>query len=62
MKRYRQAAIVDLVAHEAICSQDDLRHRLRARGFNATQATISRDVKDLQRVKRAADGAYDRPE
>ena len=62
MKRYRQAAIVDLVAHEAICSQDDLRHRLRARGFNATQATISRDVKDLQLVKRAADGAYDRPE
>ena len=62
MKHYRQAAILDLVSHEAICSQDDLRQRLRARGFNATQATISRDVKELQLVKRAADGAYERPE
>lgn len=61
MKRYRQSAILDLVSHEAICSQDDLRQRLRARGFHATQATISRDIKELQLVKRAADGAYRRP-
>ena len=61
MKRYRQAAILDLVSHEAICSQDDLGQRLRARGFHATQATISRDIKDLRLVKRASDGAYDRP-
>ena len=47
MKKYRQSAILDLVSHEAICSQDDLGKRLRARGFNATQATISRDIKDL---------------
>ena len=61
MKKYRQSAILDLVSHEAICSQDDLGKRLRARGFNATQATISRDIKDLDLVKRASDGAYDRP-
>lgn len=61
MKKYRQAAILDLVTHEAICSQEDLGKRLRARGFNATQATISRDIKELQLVKRARDGAYDRP-
>ena len=60
MKKYRQSAILDLVSHEAICRQDDLGTRLRARGFNATQATISRDIKDLELVKRASDGAYDR--
>ena len=60
MKRYRQSAILDLVSHDAICSQDALGRRLRARGFHATQATISRDVKELQLVKRAGDGAYER--
>lgn len=61
MKRYRQSAILELVSHQAICSQDDLGQRLRARGFHATQATISRDIKELQLVKRAVDGAYERP-
>jgi transcriptional regulator of arginine metabolism len=31
------------------------------RGFEATQATISRDIRDLGLVKRAGDGAYQRP-
>ncbi len=61
MKRYRQSAILDLVTQESVCSQDELCRRLRARGFHATQATISRDVKELRLVKRAADGAYQRP-
>ena len=61
MKRYRQSAILDLVAQEEIPSQDQLRRRLRAKGFNATQATISRDIKELGLVKRAADGAYRKP-
>ena len=61
MKRYRQSAILDLVSREAICSQDALGRKLRARGFHATQATISRDIKELQLVKRASDGAYERP-
>ena len=61
MKNYRQAAILDLVAGEVIGSQDQLRQRLRAKGFNATQATISRDIKELGLVKRAVDGAYQKP-
>ena len=61
MKRYRQSAILDLVSHDAICSQDVLGRQLRARGFHATQATISRDIKELQLLKRASDGAYERP-
>lgn len=61
MKRLRQAAILDLISREAITSQELLRRRLRARGFEATQATISRDIKELGLVKRAADGAYQPP-
>jgi transcriptional regulator of arginine metabolism len=61
MKRYRQSAILDLVSNDAICSQDALGRQLRARGFHATQATISRDIKELQLLKRASDGAYERP-
>ena len=61
MKRYRQSAILDLVSAEVICSQEELGVRLRALGFHATQATISRDIKELQLVKRASDGAYERP-
>lgn len=57
----RQAVILDLVDHERIASQHALRQRLRARGIAATQTTISRDLKTLGLVKRAADGAYARP-
>jgi len=57
----RQAAILDLVDRERIDSQRVLRQRLRARGIVATQTTISRDLKALGLVKRAADGAYARP-
>lgn len=58
MKSARQAAILEVVSREAIHSQEQLRRRLRAQGFQATQATLSRDIKDLGLVKRAADGAY----
>jgi transcriptional regulator of arginine metabolism len=57
----RQAVILDLVDHEQIASQHGLRRRLRSRGIVATQTTISRDLKALGLVKRAADGAYARP-
>lgn len=58
MKSLRQARILELVEREAITSQEQLRHRLRAEGLEATQATLSRDIRDLGLVKRAADGAY----
>lgn len=61
MKSRRQDIILELVDREAIPSQDALRRRLKARGFDATQATISRDIRDLGLVKRAIDGAYQRP-
>ena len=61
MKSWRQSQILDVVDHDAVASQDDLRRRLKARGIEATQATISRDLKELRLVKRAGDGAYVRP-
>jgi transcriptional regulator of arginine metabolism len=60
MKALRQATILEIVEQEAITSQEQLRERLRARGIEATQATISRDIRALRLVKRAADGAYRR--
>jgi len=60
MKARRQAAILELIDREPFHSQELLRRRLRARGFDATQATISRDISDLGLVKRAGDGAYQR--
>jgi transcriptional regulator of arginine metabolism len=61
MKAFRQSIVLDLVDREAISSQDQLRRRLHARGVDVTQATLSRDIKELGLVKRAADGAYSRP-
>lgn len=58
MKSRRLSAILDVVEHEAVRSQEQLRQRLMLRGFAVTQATLSRDIKELGLVKRAADGAY----
>src|SRR5262245_8633705 len=60
MKTRRQAVILELIDREPLRSQEQLRRQLRQRGFRATQATISRDIKDLGLVKRSGDGAYQR--
>lgn len=46
-KARRQHAILDLVAHERLASQDEIRGRLVHLGIDATQSTISRDVEEL---------------
>ncbi len=61
MKARRQAVILELVDRDPCHSQEELRRRLRQRGLDTTQATISRDIKELGLVKRAGDGAYQRP-
>lgn len=58
MKSRRQAVILDIVRRDAVRSQEQLRLRLAARGIDVTQATLSRDIRDLGLVKHAADGAY----
>lgn len=58
MKARRQSAILEVVEQEAVRSQEQLRQRLTQRGFDVTQATLSRDIKELGLVKRSSDGAY----
>ena len=58
MKARRQSAILDVVEQEPVRSQEQLRLRLSARGFDVTQATLSRDIKELGLLKRSSDGAY----
>lgn len=46
-KRARQAVILELVAHHVVASQEELRRLLAARALDVTQATLSRDIRDL---------------
>ena len=46
-KRLRQAAILDLISMYVIGSQEELRRRLGEREMDVTQATLSRDLRDL---------------
>ena len=61
MKARRQSVLLELIDREPLHSQELLRRRLHQRGFEATQATISRDIAELGLVKRSGDGAYQRP-
>jgi len=56
MKQLRQRAIRDLVEQRPIRTQQELAAALRDRGFRTTQATISRDIAELQLVKARRDG------
>ena len=59
MKTRRHARILDLIGEYPIETQDELLTRLKEEGYKATQATISRDIKDLRLVKTlASDGKY----
>lgn len=59
MKSARQIAILEIIAEQAIETQEELADALRNHGFQVTQATVSRDIKELRLVKAlSADGAY----
>lgn len=47
----RQLKILEIIAKYDIDTQEDLVAKLRAEGFNVTQATVSRDVKDMNIIK-----------
>lgn len=51
MKNDRQEKILAIISEESIETQEQLIHRLRERGIPSTQATISRDIKQLHLVK-----------
>jgi len=50
-KTLRQRAILESLKHGTFASQDDLQRLLRKRGFKVGQATLSRDIRDLNLSK-----------
>ncbi|HTV65429.1 MAG TPA: hypothetical protein VMD98_07485 [Bryocella sp.] len=52
-KTLRQRAVLDVLKHGVIASQEDLQRLLRKRGFKVGQATLSRDIRDLNLSKTA---------
>ena len=51
MKTRRHAKILELIKEHDIDTQDELLRYLRESGFDVTQATVSRDIKELRLVK-----------
>ncbi len=59
MKSSRQKKILELISQKICVTQDDLTQGLREMGFDVTQSTVSRDIKELKLLKgRDADGNY----
>ena len=59
MKKGRHSLIVDLIQRKPISTQEELLQELRAMGYSVTQATVSRDIKDLKLIKILSDnGKY----
>lgn len=59
MKNDRQSQLLQIISEESIETQEQLLSRLQARGIKSTQATISRDIKELHLVKEpAGQGRY----
>lgn len=56
MKAARQAKIIELIEKYDIETQEELSERLQMAGFSTTQATISRDIRELKLTKVAANG------
>ncbi len=51
MKQQRHTAIRDLLVRTTVTNQDELRKKLAGRGFHVTQATLSRDIRELNLSK-----------
>ena len=52
-KHLRQRALLDLVRQSPVANQDHMQRALRKRGFKVGQATLSRDIRDLNLSKTA---------
>jgi len=57
-KQHRQQTLLRLVTDKRLATQQDVVRALRAAGFAATQATVSRDIVELGLVKVARDGMH----
>ncbi len=51
MKYSRQALILDLIEKNSVETQEELTELLKSNGYQVTQATVSRDIKELKLIK-----------
>lgn len=59
MKTRRHAMILEIINEHSVETQEELLNRLKENGFNVTQATVSRDIKELRLLKSlSSDGKY----
>ena len=61
MKARRQSVILDVIQRQPVRNQEQLRRMVRSAGFDVTQATLSRDIRELGLVKGGPDAAYQSP-
>ena len=59
MKSKRHSKILELISNHSIDTQEELLRKLNDCGFRVTQATVSRDIKELRLIKtQSPDGGY----
>ena len=58
MKNGRQKQILTIVSEHDVETQEELIVHLKASGFKATQATVSRDIKELRLIKMATENGH----
>ncbi len=51
MKKKRQQKILEIIENNVVFTQDDIQNLLLADGFEVTQSTVSRDIKELRLIK-----------
>lgn len=51
MKDSRQKKILDIISEKIVLTQDEIQKELNILGFNVTQSTVSRDIKELRIIK-----------
>lgn len=56
MKKSRQEKIIEMISSEEIETQEELADRLKKEGYQVTQATVSRDIRELRLSKIAGAG------
>jgi transcriptional regulator of arginine metabolism len=61
MKTRRQSVILDVIQRQPVHNQEQLRRLVRTAGFDVTQATLSRDIRELGLVKGGVAAAYQAP-
>ena len=58
MKYKRHSTIIDIIRSEVIETQDELIEKLKEAGYSVTQATVSRDIRELGLVKVTTKGNH----